>query len=506
MNIEAYTFFFQNCALNSTLFILVGFAISLFGGFLFLKSQTNRWSYLILFVGVALVGSGFALIPEYLNSWDEQFHALVAKNMTQHPFKPYLFGDQFVYDFKNWSKNHIWLHKQPLFLWQIAASFKVFGVNLFALRLPSILLHAATSVLVLSMAKRFLTSFLALSAAILVAFSSFQLNLISGVQGMDHNDVSFLFYCTASFWSWIKYNETKDFKYVLLIGLFSGGAILCKWLVGLIVYAGWGMVIVLTQRKEKQEWKNLMKAVVISILIVIPWQMYCYFTFPTEYVYEINYNSLHFSQAIEGHAGDSMYHFEAMKNIYGGTGFLSILIWVGMAIMLFKGFVKRNRNHLFASVVFCVVYVFFTLAKTKLEAYTLVVSAVGFIALFMLFQEIIDFVQTKKGEFKIPTVVLSLFLVVVCLFHFQIEKVNNSYFAENDEVYLQARKKKTAFVLSTIQKNPTNQYYVKDVRNMSIAVNASFYTTTEIYPYFEGCENWGVVIDVDGVGEEGFRN
>ena len=506
MNIEAYTFFFQNCALNSTLFILVGFAISLFGGYLFLKSETNRWSYLILFVGVALVGSGFALIPEYLNSWDEQFHALVAKNMTQHPFKPYLFGDQFEYDFKNWSKNHIWLHKQPLFLWQIAASFKVFGVNLFALRLPSILLHAATSVLVLSMAKRYLTSFLSILATLLFAFSAFQLNLVSGVQGMDHNDVSFLYYCTASFWSWMKYNETKQFKYVVLIGLFSGGAILSKWLVGLLAYAGWGMVILMTQRKEKQEWKNIANAVMISVLVVLPWQMYCYFTFPTEYVHEINYNSLHFSQAIEGHAGDSMYHFEAMKNIYGGTGFLSILIWVGMAIMLFKGFVKRNRNHLFASVVFCVVYVFFTLARTKLEAYTLVVSAVGFIALFMLFQEIIDFVQTKKGEFKIPTVVLSLFLVVVCLFHFQIEKVTNSYFAENDEVYLEARKVKTDFVLNTIQMDPTNQYYVKDVRNMSIAVNASFYSDVEIYPYFEGCENWGVVIDVDGVGEEGFRN
>ena len=484
----------------------MGFAISLFGGYLFLKSETNRWSYLILFVGVALVGSGFALIPEYLNSWDEQFHALVAKNMTQHPFKPYLFGDQFEYDFKNWSKNHIWLHKQPLFLWQIAASFKVFGVNLFALRLPSILLHAATSVLVLSMAKRYLTSFLSILATLLFAFSAFQLNLVSGVQGMDHNDISFLFYCTASFWSWMKYNETKQFKYVVLIGLFSGGAILSKWLVGLLAYAGWGMVILMTQRKEKQEWKNIANAVMISVLVVLPWQMYCYFTFPTEYVYEINYNSLHFSQAIEGHAGDSMYHFEAMKKIYGGTGFLSILIWVGMAIMLFKGFVKRNRNHLFASVVFCVVYVFFTLARTKLEAYTLVVSAVGFIALFMLFQEIIDFVQTKKGEFKIPTVVLSLFLVVVCLFHFQIEKVTNSYFAENDEVYLEARKVKTDFVLNTIQMDPTNQYYVKDVRNMSIAVNASFYSDVEIYPYFEGCENWGVVIDVDGVGEEGFRN
>src|SRR2546422_780157 len=78
----------------------------------------------------------------FINLWDERFHALVAKNMMAHPLKPTLYEEtivSMVYD-DNWSRYHVWLHKQPLFMWQMALSFKIFGVNEFAARFPSVLL------------------------------------------------------------------------------------------------------------------------------------------------------------------------------------------------------------------------------------------------------------------------------------------------------------------------------------------------------------------------------
>jgi len=34
-----------------------------------------------------------AMLDPFLNTWDEQFHALVAKNMMANPFKPMLYAE-----------------------------------------------------------------------------------------------------------------------------------------------------------------------------------------------------------------------------------------------------------------------------------------------------------------------------------------------------------------------------------------------------------------------------
>ena len=82
----------------------------------------------ILFLGLTAISvfSFSALLDPFLNIWDERFHALVAKNLMNHPLMPTLYDNPVVnmaYD--RWDRYHIWLHKQPLFLWQIALSFKL---------------------------------------------------------------------------------------------------------------------------------------------------------------------------------------------------------------------------------------------------------------------------------------------------------------------------------------------------------------------------------------------
>src|SRR5690606_28721971 len=76
--------------------------------------------------------------------WDERFHALVARNMMDEPFRPMLKTSALLphEDYTAWCCNHIWLHKQPLFMWQMALSMKVFGVSEPALRLPSVIMGA----------------------------------------------------------------------------------------------------------------------------------------------------------------------------------------------------------------------------------------------------------------------------------------------------------------------------------------------------------------------------
>ena len=77
----------------------------------------------------------------FLHEWDERFHALVAKNLIDFPFKPMLYIDPLLeYDYRNWAGNHVWVHKQPFPLYSMAMSMWLFGKNVIALRLPSILI------------------------------------------------------------------------------------------------------------------------------------------------------------------------------------------------------------------------------------------------------------------------------------------------------------------------------------------------------------------------------
>lgn len=144
---------------DSLIFLFTGFLLLFIVSYFFLKSAKSHLSYFKWFflVGFLLVGIGFSLIDPFLNEWDEQYHALVAKHLSENPFKPLLIKNSPVaLDYKSWAYCHVWMHKQPLFMWQMALSIKTFGTSLFAVRLPSVLLHALTAILLLSIAGRFL--------------------------------------------------------------------------------------------------------------------------------------------------------------------------------------------------------------------------------------------------------------------------------------------------------------------------------------------------------------
>ena len=80
----------------------------------------------------------------FLHSWDERYHALVARNLMAHPLRPTLYEVPLLpYDPASWFANHVWLHKPPLSLWLMAGSMAVFGASELALRLPSLLLSTA---------------------------------------------------------------------------------------------------------------------------------------------------------------------------------------------------------------------------------------------------------------------------------------------------------------------------------------------------------------------------
>ena len=90
----------------------------------FFKKPVFLFSLLLTAVGLYAIS-----LPEILFGWDERFHALVALNLTHDIFPPTLYPEKVVdhYDYDPWYRTHIWLHKPPLFTYQIALFFKLFG-------------------------------------------------------------------------------------------------------------------------------------------------------------------------------------------------------------------------------------------------------------------------------------------------------------------------------------------------------------------------------------------
>lgn len=336
----------------------------------------------------------------FLHIWDEQFHALVAKNMLSSPLKPVLYADPVLdYDFQRWDKNHVWLHKQPLFLWQIMLSIGVFGDTVFAVRFPSMILFAGCVVFTYKMGVLFVNKRVGVFAAVFFCFSFFPLQVLAGRYPTDHNDISFLFYITASLWSWAAYSQSGKRRFLYLLAFFAAGAVLTKWLTGLLVYGVWAVSEFAKFPNKiffKKKLPLIMKFFAVTAALVIPWQVYTLVRFPLEAKYELGYNGKHFFNAVEGHSGGAMYHIDQMELIYRLGPQSPIILLLGLVIFLVR---TRNRSYRFGLAAAVVtVYVFFTLAATKMPCFTLPLFSIGMLSLASLIVVPAEFIAARAGK------------------------------------------------------------------------------------------------------------
>jgi 4-amino-4-deoxy-L-arabinose transferase len=394
----------------STLFLLISsFVLGACSATLF-SFGNKKAALLTLVLASGVIAYVFASVDPFLHLWDEQFHALVSKNLLHHPFKPTLYDQPALpYDYHVWQSNYIWLHKQPLFLWQMAISQSILGINEIGVRFPDVMLHALLTFLIYDLGRMFKNERVGFLAAFIFTFLNFPLELISANIELDHNDVSFAFYVTASFWALARFREKGRFGWVLLVGLFSGCAILVKWLPGLLVYLSWGILYISENFKERKLLKNakpLLTSFIITLLVFIPWQIYCLVTFPMEFKQEMHYNSLHLTHAVEGHTGDWTFHFAALSRLYGEGAAVPFLL---LAALIFTFFDKKtthaNKIIFISAILF--VYAFFSIVATKMLAFPFLVLPLTLILLANLFITLIDFIRNKVTQ--------QIALTILCL-------------------------------------------------------------------------------------------
>jgi 4-amino-4-deoxy-L-arabinose transferase len=328
-----------------------------------------------------------ALFDPFLHLWDERFHAIVAKNMITDPLRPALYQTQILEHQKiDWSTQDVWLHKQPLFMWQMAIAMKIFGCNEWAARLPDVLLGTLLVLVIYRCGKLLRSESMGYIAALLFAGTGFLYELASGKQMLDHNDFVFVAYVSMSIWAWIEYSFTKRKRWMVLIGMFTGFAVLCKWMPGLFVYLIWGIQVLLAKPILLNKFREMLLSLVITAVIVLPWQIYILLQFPEIAAQDFALNTRHFFEVIEGHDGSVWFHFLMMNEILG-YGAL-VLIPIAWIFVLVRGQAKTYWLPMLLGCVF--VYAFFTLAKTKMPAFTALTLLPALLALAFLIDSIAE--------------------------------------------------------------------------------------------------------------------
>lgn len=355
--------------------------------------KNSRAIYWSTFGMAFMLGLGVVFLIPFLWLWDEQFHALVAKHISEDPLHPKLMNFAlWLFEGKDWDEQATWLHKQPFFLYAIAFSVKIFGAKVWAVRLPSLLMYALTSLVVYDFGTRLKDKKVGLFASWMFIHSFVFLELLSGKMTTDHNDAFFLCLILLSFWAHFRFTESKNGRWLLLTGLFVGWAILTKWLVGLLVFAPWGIQILASEyRLNWTAWKDLFKALGVAIFVALPWQVYTLIAFPETAQRELSYNQEHFWVPLEGHRGDFSFHW---LNLLETFRLEILLLTVILLIVFWRKWKGSYVYHLVFSAV--LLLTFYSLAATKMYAFIAPSIPLFILAIAFVLVSLLEMIPWKK--------------------------------------------------------------------------------------------------------------
>ncbi|MBS1684786.1 MAG: glycosyltransferase family 39 protein [Bacteroidetes bacterium] len=373
------------------------------------RSQYGVAIWLLMLAGVIL--RIFAACDFYLHPWDEVFHAVVAKHMIVHPFTPTLYEHPLLpYDYRNWTGNHIWLHKQPLPLWSMALSMSVFGVNELALRLPSIILTTLGVAMTFYIGAYFFDKRTGYLAAFFYSINGLIIEMTAGRVATDHVDVFFLFFIELAIFFTIVFARSQKSIYNIAAGLSIGAAILCKWLPALIVLPIWLIVVIDSKQFTPSAIaRQFTVLLLVTVAIFLPWQIYIYHKFPWEAQSEAAHNFRHITEVLDNQGGPLYYYLTKIRINYGELVYIP-LIWFLVTCLSW-----RNLKRWSLAIWFVIPTVFFSVLKTKMQGYILFCAPALFIVTSAFFFTLKDFVwhRTIKPIYKYGLVlILTLFIAL----------------------------------------------------------------------------------------------
>jgi len=331
-------------------------------------------SNLLLIVATAGILRFVAATDLFLHPWDERYHALVAKHLMAEPFTPTLYRTPVLdYDYRHWYENHIWLHKPPLTLWLMAASMRLFGVNELAIRLPSILFSTLAVLCTWSVGRRLFDERTATLAASLHAIDGQLLDLAGGRAPTDHVDTMTVVFIAIGCSIAVTARSERSWMRATGAGVAAGLVMLTKSFVGMLIPLVW-----LVARWRRGDVPRVLLEVLaiglIAFTLWLPWQLHIHLCFPEEAKWEAEYGLRHFVETLEGHGHPPWYYAKRLARTGGWTSVAAVAWFIGVI-----GCGKYRRG--WPAVLAWIVLPFgvFSLAATKMPAYTAVAAPAVFV-------------------------------------------------------------------------------------------------------------------------------
>jgi 4-amino-4-deoxy-L-arabinose transferase-like glycosyltransferase len=317
----------------------------------------------ILFFGLVLLLAGNGLLP--LTDRDEARFAEASREMIQR-------GDFVVPWF-----NGAWRFDKPVLIyWCQIASYKIFGVNEFAARLPSALFCIGTALLLARWAKKRSNNQTALIAGLMFLTA---LHVAVVIGRVATADMAMIFFCTLAAWSGWELTrpenpERKNWWWIfygaLAFGFLAKGPV--AWLPLL------GMILGRVFRKDsfRLPLNETVVGLCLAVALVALWggpalaQTDGKFWTIGMGEHVIN-RSL---DVINGHGSSGFLQFIALLPLYFLTFFVSFFPWsLRVPGALKKWWPERQRDDLgwFLLVNALIIFTVFSLVKTKLPHYTM---------------------------------------------------------------------------------------------------------------------------------------
>jgi len=407
--------------MTSLIFGIFLFIICLIGYFFaYWFSRQQKYTYAIatiILCGLLLrLYTGFDL---YLHDWDEKYHALVAKNLINHPFKPTLYDNPLLpYQLERWVENNVWLEKGPIPLWNCAVSLRLFGLNEVAVRIPAIVLSTIAILLTFLIGKLLFNRKVGLMASFLHSVNGLLIEVAGGRVSSDMVETTFIFFVELGVFIGVyAIIHRKLYLMSMLIGFITGCSLLCKWSPGLIVIPVW---LAGAYFSKKYTIKQLFLCIIfMSVscgLTFSAWIIYILNTFPQEAKFVLRKFLFAYNKSFEGHEAPFYYYFDHILRMIFGE-----LVYIPLLLSLYFLFWKRRRWQLILiSVWWLVPIVIFSFGAMKRQTYMLISAP----AIFLIISFCWFYLKSVREKVKFKWVVsIVLFLLIALPVRYCIERV-----------------------------------------------------------------------------------
>ena len=371
----------------------------------------------------------------YLHEWDEQYHALVAKNMIQYPLHPVLIDPPLLeYNYKVWLDNHIWLEKPPMPLWLMALGIKLFGNFPISVRIFSIIFSTLAVYLTFSIGKKLFNEKIGIIACFLHAIHGLILELCGGRISSDHVEILFIFFFELTVLLSIITYQNKNWKlYAILTGLSMGICFLCKWFpayfsIILIIY-----IIFFFDKNKTFKTKALILLLIVTFqfLVVLPWLIHIYSYYPEETKWIISKYLFAYTDTLEEHQAPFYFYFHHILILFGELSFIPILL---SFYFVFKN-KKINHKLLFLFIWWFLPMLIFSFAATKRSTYMMMFAPALFIYIAYYYQYFMIVRNHKKIKWLAKMMIIFFPLLAL---RYSFERLKP--FEKNEEILIEERK------------------------------------------------------------------